>query len=362
MTFFSCLKTLTHGGDIYGHGGVIDFSANISPFGLPPGVAEAVRRGLESCAAYPDPLCRNVRSALAEHCRIDASRIVCGNGAADIIYRIVNARNPRNALITAPAFSEYEKALKERNAEVTSYALAPPHFRLEKAFIPQIRSETDVVFLCNPNNPTGLLIPPPLLREIADRCAETGTLLVMDECFNEFLDEPDAHSLKNLLGDMKNLIILKAFTKVYGMAGFRLGYCLCGSAEMADAIAGSGQAWPVSGIAQIAGLAALKEQAYVEKLRRLIQQERQKMRDALSAMGFEVWDGSANYLFFRLDAASDFNADRFFYSALLDRGILVRNCANFSGLDNRYCRIAVRRPEENQILLRALQEIKTLFI
>ncbi|MDR0569096.1 MAG: aminotransferase class I/II-fold pyridoxal phosphate-dependent enzyme [Spirochaetaceae bacterium] len=350
---------MTHGGDIYFEGGekVLDFSANISPLGLPAGVAEAVRRGLESCGAYPDPLCRTLRSALAEHCQVEASRIVCGNGAADLIYRIVTALRPGNALVTAPAFSEYEKALKERNAEVTHYALDPPYFRLEKAFIQRIRSETDILFLCNPNNPTGVLIDPSLLQEVSLRCAETGTLLVMDECFNEFLDEPAAHSLKGLLGDMKNLIILKAFTKVYGMAGFRLGYCLCGSVEVARAIAGAGQAWPVSGIAQIAGLAALNERDYVEKLRRLIARERRRMQAELSAMGFEVLGGSANYLFFRVDTAG-FDAGPF-YSALLDRGILARNCAGFPGLDNRYCRIAIRTQPENQVLLETLQSMKS---
>jgi threonine-phosphate decarboxylase len=350
---------MTHGGDIYFEGAmnILDFSANISPLGLPAGVAEAVRQGLESCAVYPDPLCRALRSALAEHHQIDASRIVCGNGAADLIYRIVSALRPRKALICAPTFSEYEKALREGGAEITRYMLPAPLFRLDRSFIPKISAETDILFLCNPNNPTGILIDPALLQEIAGRCAETGTLLVMDECFNEFLDEPSDHSLKGFLNSMKGLIILKAFTKVYAMAGFRLGYCLCGSPETAAAVAAAGQAWPVSGIAQIAGIAALKEREYVEKLRALIQRERWRMRDALAALGLEALGGSANYLFFRIDTASGFEADRF-YSALLDRGILVRNCANFSGLENRYCRIAVRKPEENQVLLETLQALK----
>lgn len=352
----------THGGDIYTPRferalDILDFSANTSPLGLPVGVAEAVRQGLESCAVYPDPLCRELRAALAEHHQIDASRIVCGNGAADLIYRIVHALHPRKAIITAPTFSEYEKALGEGGAEITRYVLPAPRFRLDRSFIPHISSETDMLFLCNPNNPTGILIEPELLRAIAASCEETATLLVVDECFNEFLDEPAIHSLKDLLSSMKRLIILKAFTKVYAMAGFRLGYCLCGSSEIADAITGAGQAWSVSGIAQIGGIAALKERDYVEKLRELIRQERRKLRDALSAMGFDVLGGAANYLFFRIDPSSGFEPDQF-YPALLDRGILLRNCANFSGLDNRYCRIAIRTPQENQVLLEALRGLK----
>lgn len=356
------MNGLTHGGDIYTPrfergGSLIDFSANTSPLGLPGGVANAVRQGLESCAAYPDPLCRELRAALAEHHRIDPSRIVCGNGAADLIYRAVNALRPRAALVIAPAFSEYEKALQEGGARITRHALAAPHFRLDESYIPKIGAETDMLFLCNPNNPTGITVEPELLYAIAARCAETGALLVADECFNEFLDEPAAHSLVSLLNRMKRLIILRAFTKVYAMAGFRLGYCLCGSPELADAVAAAGQAWSVSGLAQLGGIAALKEKDYVEKARRLIQTERKKMGSALRSMGLEVLGGEANYLFFRLGPSSGFDPDRFF-SCLLDRGVLLRSCANFSGLDNRYYRTAIRTPQENRVLLEALGKIK----
>lgn len=356
------MKGISHGGDIYTPRfertrDILDFSANISPLGLPAGVASAVCQGLESCAVYPDPLCRELRIALAEHHRIDGSHIVCGNGAADLIYRIVHALHPRKALILEPSFSEYEKSLAEGGAEITRYSLAAPRFQLDRAFIQHINGETDILFLCNPNNPTGILIDPERLQEIAARCAETHTLLVADECFNEFLDEPAAHSLKDFLSAMKGLIILRAFTKVYAMAGFRLGYGLCGSPEIAAAVAAAGQAWPVSGIAQIGGIAALKEGEYVEKLRGMIRQERQKMREALAALGLTALGGEANYLFCRMDPASGFDPDCL-YPALLDRGILVRNCANFSGLDKRYCRIAIRTPGENQVLLETLRRIQ----
>lgn len=356
------MNGLTHGGDIYTPrfergGTILDFSANTSPLGLPEGVVNAVRQGLESCAVYPDPLCRELRAALAEYHGIDPSRVVCGNGAADLIYRVVNALRPRAALVAAPAFSEYEKALQEGGARITRHSLTAPDFRFDESYLPKIRAETDILFLCNPNNPTGITIEPELLHTIAARCAETGALLVADECFNEFLDEPAAHSLVNLLSRMKRLIILKAFTKVYAMAGFRLGYCLCGSPELADAVAAAGQAWSVSGLAQLGGIAALKETDYVDKLRHLIQTERERMRSALRSLGLEVLGGEANYLFFRLGPASGFDPDRFF-SGLLDRGVLLRSCANFSGLDNRYYRTAIRTPQENRVLLEALGQIR----
>jgi threonine-phosphate decarboxylase len=223
-------------------------------------------------------------------------------------------------------------------------------------------------------------------------CAESNTLLVIDECFNEFLDDPAAHSAVGLLTDTGEgsvpsvgsgvnppgaapLIILKAFTKLYAMAGFRLGYALCGGPEAAEGIAGTGQAWSVSAIAQTAGLAAFNETAYVEELRRLIQAEREPLKAGLSALGFEVLGGAANYLFFKVPRTSaphtrglapggnlDLQSRRVvppsLFQSLLDKGILIRSCANYPGLDNSFYRIAIRKPDENKALLDALGAIQ----
>jgi threonine-phosphate decarboxylase len=351
-----------HGGDTYlprhtQAEGLLDFSANISPLGLPPGVQKALTEGVRDFDRYPDPRCGALREALAKHHGLGADRIVCGNGAADLIYRIVYRIKPQKALVMAPSFSEYEKALHEAGCTAARYELTYPRFQADENLLPMIRPGTDLVFFCNPNNPTGILAPPELVQRLSQRCGEAGALLVADECFNELLDDPKAHTLTGALSRSPHLIILRAFTKLYAMAGLRLGYALCGSPEIARGIAETGPPWSVSAPAQRAGIAALQETAYVEDLRRLIKAERNTLKAALANLGFEVLGGEANYLFFRVPGPEAFDGGVFFRT-LLDRGILLRSCANYPGLDDSYYRIAVKTPAENQRLLAILRDIQ----
>jgi threonine-phosphate decarboxylase len=351
-----------HGGNIYGikadlPGKLLDFSANISPLGVPSGVLDALLREAPRFDIYPDPGCGELREALGEHCRVDPKMIVCGNGAADLIYRIAAYIRPRQALVAVPGFSEYETALETERAEVTYYRLASPRFEGDSGILSFISGKTDILFLCNPNNPTGILWNPRLIESIVCKCTDTNTILVIDECFNGFLDDPAGNSAVKFLGYAPGLIILNAFTKLYGMAGFRLGYILCGSEKISRGIARAGQPWSVSSAAQTAGIAALKESSYVEELRRLVKAERIFMKTALADLGLEVLGGDANYIFFRLGVNSGFERYGFFES-LLARRFLPRGCANYSGLDDSYYRICLRKHEENELLVQALRELR----
>jgi threonine-phosphate decarboxylase len=165
-----------------------------------------------------------------------------GNGAGDLIYRIARLKKTRRALVTAPTFSDYEKALREVLCEVVYHQLPKNNFLLDEQIFSKINSGVQLIFLCNPNNPTGLTVNKNLLDLIVRRCGESGVMLVIDECFNEFLDEPLEHGALPFLREFGNVIILRAFTKIYAMAGLRLGYCVTGSDREAAAIAGTGLA------------------------------------------------------------------------------------------------------------------------
>lgn len=345
----------THGGDWAGfalaHGCLpLDFSANISPLGVPRGVQEALREAAGQADRYPDPLCRELRGALSEHEGVPAEWILCGGGAANLIFRAVLALGPGRALVTAPAFAEYEAALESVGCAVERYALRPEEdFRLRPDILEKITPETDLVFLCEPNNPTGVTTPRPLLLRILERCRETGTRLVVDECFGDFLDEPELHTLKGALADFPNLLILKAFTKLYGMAGVRLGYALCEDTELLERMRRAGQPWAVSSLAQAAGVAALKETDYVRQVRALIAAERPRLAEQMERLGLRVVPGEANYLLFRSETPLD--------APLGQRGILLRCCGNYAGLDGTWYRAAVRTRAENQRLIAALEEV-----
>lgn len=346
---------LVHGGDWAGYRAefgcdALDFSANVSPLGLPAGVAAAITNALPTADRYPDPLCRELRAALAGAEGVPADWILCGNGAADLIFRLALAVRPRRALLPAPTFAEYEAALQTVGCAVQRVFLREENeFAVTEEFTDAVTPETDIVFLCQPNNPTGQVTPPARVERLVRRCAECGAVLVVDECFLDFLPDRDALTAKQLLRDAPQLIILKAFTKLYAMAGVRLGYALCGDATLLEKMRGAGQPWAVSSLAQAAGLAALQETAYAGAVRALIAEQRPRMAAGLRALGLRVMDGQANYLLFR--ATPDFG------EKLRRRGAVVRSCANYPGLDAAWYRTAVRTAEENTRLLQIMGEI-----
>lgn len=346
---------LVHGGDWAGYEKTygkppLDFSANISPLGLPEGVRQAVTAALSTADRYPDPLCRELTAAIARKEGVPERWCLCGNGAADLIFRAVYGLKPKKALVTAPAFAEYEGALQAAGCAVERHLLlAERDFCLEKDFLKKIQSEVDLVFLCQPNNPTGLTVERPFLEEILERCRRAGAVLVLDECFVDFLDAPEAYTMIGELEGAEHLLILKAFTKLYAMAGIRLGYCLCSCEELLENMRQAGQPWGVSSLAQAAGLAALGEREYVSQVRTLISAERPWLTERLAALGLRVLPGKANYLLFQ----SSWPLGEF----MEERGFLLRNCGNYPGLDHSWYRMAVRTHAENEALVKALEEV-----
>ena len=184
----------THGGDWAAYreacgSAPLDFSASVSPLGVPDGVQAAIRRAAAESDRYPDPACRSLRRAVAAHEGVPEAWVLCGSGAADLIWRAVLAAKPGRALVTAPCFGEYEAALDAFGCELLRFPLREP-FTLTETLLRRIDRGLDLLFLCNPSNPTGRTIEPGLLRRIVRRCGECGTRLILDECFAGFLDEP----------------------------------------------------------------------------------------------------------------------------------------------------------------------------
>lgn len=346
----------THGGDWAGfeqeYGRQpLDFSANISPLGLPEGVKQAVMEALEAADRYPDPLCRDLRAKLTQQYGVLPENVLCGNGAADLIFRLALARRPKRAIVPAPTFSEYEQALSLTGCQVERFALrAAENFAVTEELLVCLEPGIDMLLLCEPNNPSGVTTDRDLLAAILERCRQTGTLLVVDECFNPFLDRPEAHSLTDQVPDHPNLLILRAFTKWYAMAGLRLGYCLCSDSALLEKMRQSGQPWPVSSLTQAAGIAALEEHDYAQQLHTLIAAERPRLMAGLQGLGCRVIPGEANFLLF-------FHEDVRLAEKLRHRGILIRDCSNYHGLEKGWYRVAVRTRAENDALLHAMEGI-----
>ncbi len=333
-----------HGGNI--RGVRLDFSVNLNPLGMPESVRAAVIAAADDWERYPDHDCAELTELLAEHENTPPGRIVCGNGAADLIYRAAHAFRPKRAVIFAPTFGEYKKALAEVGCEVREHMLSEEDgFLPGEGFLDELTPGTDMAIICSPNNPTGRLIPPPLLWTIADRCAENGITLLCDECFLGFAENAAEHSLARHMNG--RCIILRAFTKLYCMAGLRLGYAVCGSGETADRLRRSGQYWSVSAAAQAAGAAALKEVKYAADTPALIAAEREYLSGELRRLGLTVYPSEANFLLFRGGDGLD--------ERLLGCGILIRGCGSYTGLDGGFYRIAVRGHEDNTRLIKAME-------
>nr|WP_315019486.1 histidinol-phosphate transaminase [uncultured Aminipila sp.] len=356
------MANLIHGGDIYsakekGIEDILDFSANINPKGLPERVKQTIIDGLDACVNYPDPLCRQLTSALSEFEGIDKECILCGNGAADIIFRFALALKPKKALVLAPTFAEYEIALDTVGCETVHYELKEDEdFKLKEEYLDELDSSYDVVFLCNPNNPTGQLISKALLDKVLKACVEKDIILVLDECFIEFVEDYEKYTMKSYIKKCKNLFILKAFTKSYAMPGLRLGYGLSSHKALLKKITDMGQPWAVSVLAQIAGVQALKETEYLEESLKEIRAERQYLVAELNKLGIKNYKPAANYIFIKIDEASRYEVSTF-KDKLLKKGIIIRDCSNYIGLKEGYYRIAVKSHSSNERLINAFKSI-----
>jgi len=346
-----------HGGDIYTasekyNGEIIDFSANINPLGMPEAVIQAACRAVAKAEHYPDPACRRLRQAIAKAEGVLPRQIICGNGAADLIYRLVLACRPRKALLLAPTFSEYEQALMTVGAEIVFHYLKEENeFGLTEDIMIQMSADLDMIWLCNPNNPTGRLLPGPLLEKILDLCRQKNIRLVVDECFLDLCPQGEEYKLTARINDNPELFLLRAFTKSFAMPGLRLGYGLCSDEVLLEKMQACGQPWSVAIPAQEAGIAALNEQEFLKESVAYISRERKWLLAALEKLGIRCFGSQANYILFRLPRAFDLK------ERLLKKGILIRSCSNYRGLGADYYRIAVRRHWENEKLIEALAQV-----
>lgn len=340
-----------HGGNIYGYGSILDFSANINPLGMPKAVREAIAGCADACLHYPDPDAKSLREAIAKAEGIPAEAIICGNGAAELIYLLSAALQPKKAVLLAPAFAEYEESLLPVGCQTCFYECRKSAgFVPDEAYLDLLTEDVDIAFLCNPNNPTGAYIPKELLKSIRRKCLQNKIFLVLDECFLDFTGESKERSLIPELS-AGGLFILKAFTKIYAMPGLRLGYGMTYDRELLFRMQKARQPWSVSVPAQLSGIAALSEEGFVEKTVCYVREERAFLKGGMENLGIRVYPGEANYLFFE-------TGDPLFGKKLEEKGILIRDCSNYRGLTPGYYRIAVRTRQENEKLLEAIASIR----
>lgn len=339
-----------HGGDIYTYTGLTDYSVNINPFGPGERVREAVKNSVDLMGAYPDSRAGKLRIALAQHLGISPDMLIFGNGAAELIFLIALAEHPKNAVLTEPCFAEYGRALRAAGCSWRGYRLSEQNgFCLEEDYLEMLTEDTDMIFLCSPDNPSGRLIRKDLLLKILECCREKKIRMVLDECFLDFTPDPQVQTLLSQAQNEKQLFLLRAFTKISAMPGIRLGYGVSCDMELLNNMENYRQPWSVSCIAQEAGLAALEETGRNEEMRNFIRTERKWMEDKLTETGIKFFPSDANFLLLK----SPYDL----FTELRKRGFLIRDCSNYAGLGKGFYRIAVKQRADNERLTAALDEI-----
>ncbi|MBT9146883.1 MAG: Threonine-phosphate decarboxylase [Syntrophomonadaceae bacterium] len=351
-----------HGGNIRAYekdsspgGKIIDFSANINPLGMSSKVRKALIKNLDALIHYPEPESRHLRKSLASFHHIGYNNLLMGNGSIELIHLIPRALKAKNVLIVTPTFSEYEFAVKSNGARpVFVKTTEREGFKLNNPKVMKFIPGVDLVFLCNPNNPTGSYLCPGEILALLELCTKHRTILVLDEAFMDFVESGDEITMVNEAAKNKFLLVLRSLTKFFALPGLRLGY-LIGHRDLVGKISPFQYPWNVNSLAQIAGEEVIKDRSYIRKSKEYILRERRYLFANLKGVeGLKVYPPSSNFILCKLENGKIRKAKNL-SQKLTKRGIIIRRGHNFRGLNDRFFRVAVRKRDENIKLISALK-------
>jgi threonine-phosphate decarboxylase len=363
------LEQYGHGGDLwsateaYGQppDGWLDYSSNMNPWGPPNVVSHIMKEHWRNISRYPDPAVRGLRSKLSEAYQIPMDSIIVGNGAAELIDLVVRVLQPEETVLARPSFSEYEEAVHKVGGRIRNFPLhADQQFELR-----DVRNlisgggdgnscTTEAfryVFLGHPNNPTGRLIPMPVLDELR----ESGMGLILDEAFMDFLPDVSDFSYIRRASESERMVVIRSMTKFYAIPGIRLGF-LVAHPQLIRRLKAMQTQWSVNFLAQLIGEAVLDEHDYATLTRAWLVEERAWLTAELHKLGLIVYPSDVNFLLISISNEHAVLNVRLLQIAMAERGILIRDASLFEGLDTSYFRIAIRLRPDNERLLKALKE------
>ena len=349
-----------HGGDsykIYRENGkkVIDYSANINSLGFPKKLKKNIVKNIDNLIHYPDPNYIELKESISRKIKIPVESICVGNGATELIFLWMKALKPKKTLIISPTFAEYERALKEVNSEVHYFKLTEgkEEFYLNfKELKEELRKEYDLVILCNPNNPTGNFVNREEFKELLNDVNFSNTIFFIDEAFIDFIKNGEDLSFKHF--ESERVIIIRAFTKFFGIPGLRLGYSICYNKKMVSIANSFKEPWTLNTFAASCGEVLLNSNKYIEKTYKVLEKEKNRMLNELKKIeNIRVFNSESNFLLIKLMKIS--GAD--LYNKLLEKGFLIRRCENFSFLDDSYIRIAIKDKKSNKKFLKSIKKI-----
>ena len=330
---------------------LIDFSVNLNPFGTLPSIKGNWVNWIDIIEDYPDPDGYRLIQAIVAREQICQSHILLGNGGAELITLLANFLTKKRIGIVQPTFIEYEKMCRAFQCDIEHIVLQEGKWHDLSAVYPIIK-DIDALFLCHPNNPTGITYNKETLRKLIEQCEQEQCYLIIDEAFYDFAEEFE--SAVSYVSAHQYVIVIRSLTKMYSIAGLRLGYMM-GPKEVISSLKDIQPHWSINSIALEAGIHCLDSEAFVMKTRKYIANERKKMQVALEEMGFNVSKSDVNYLLIRDDTLHNQEP---IIRYLLQKGIVPRHTENYRGLNGKWIRVAIKKEKENELLLKALQSWK----
>lgn len=330
---------------------IIDFSSNINPF-IVESMDKIVAAGVENLQKYPDIKYRRLRKNIADYLRVDDSQVIPGNGATEIIYLLMRNLSGRLAIIN-PTFSEYRKGAEIAGLSVVDFVMDwKKDFKLDLDEIYRRKDEFDSIFICNPNNPDGSVREIKKLLEFAEK---EGKLLIVDETFIEFADSEKDRSLVNMVEKSKNLFIIRAVTKFFGIPGIRLGYGISSNRELLQKMYDEKEPWTINSFADSASDFIFKEEEYIRKSKEYFSKERVCMINEINKIdGIKAFNSDANFILVRFENRNVLDVKE---NLLKRAGLLIRDASNFIGLDSSFARVAIKNHEQNTVLVDALRSV-----
>jgi threonine-phosphate decarboxylase len=358
-------RFVSHGGDVWGFARkynlplekVLDFSGPINFLGPSPKAVEAVKQYAGRIRFYPDPNPVELRKSVAAYVGhgVDQANIILGNGSIELIYMITEAFPCGfKAVIPVPSFTEYEKAALRVGGDPVFVRL-PDNFALDIESIKKaVTEDTRIVSICNPHSPSGTLYSKETVLELLDFCRKKDVILSVDENYIEFAEKGQDATMAGYVKKYENLFVIRSVTKFYGMPGIRFGYGLA-TENLIDTLQTVRQPWSINSLAGYATLAAFKDTEFIENTKRTIAKERAQFAKMLSEIGgLQVFPSETNFLLVKL-LNPEYTATML-KERMAEKGLLIRDCSTFVGLDNSYFRVTVRSSEDNLKLVQALRD------
>lgn len=331
----------------------LDYSANINPLGPSPKAIKAIQDNIGLLSHYPEPTGESFKVCLGRFFNMPVANMVLGNGGAELIYLAGRMFYKKRILLLAPTFSEYGEGIE--NPNIIRIGLQPEDaFMLPTEEIIHTMERDDLIFIGNPNNPTGTIFPKKELKKILEAALDKKAYVVVDEAFIDFLGD-DSYSVRYWVEDYKNLIVVGSLTKFFAIPSLRLGYAVVAE-ETARKMEYLLPTWRVNTFALLAGEASINDEEYMQKTLTFVKEEREFLASQLRLFkGLKVYSGAANYILVNGEGFGLTSEE--LQERLGPYGILIRKCTSFFNLSPYYFRLAVRKREENIRLLETLKKV-----